>query len=57
MSFQPTNDNQIKGASNKSAPTKTDKLKNKQRVKAIHAKIKNTRQDLIHKFTTVTKMI
>ncbi len=25
---------------------------NKQRVKAIHAKIKNTRQDLIHKFTT-----
>ena len=24
---------------------------NKQRVKAIHAKIKNTRQDLIHKFT------
>ena len=24
----------------------------KQRVKAIHAKIKNTRQDLIHKFTT-----
>ena len=29
MSFQPTNDNQIKGAGNKSAPTKTDKLKNK----------------------------
>jgi len=26
--------------------------KNKQRVKAIHAKIKNTRRDLIHKFTT-----
>ena len=26
--------------------------KQKQRVKAIHAKIKNTRQDLIHKFTT-----
>ena len=26
--------------------------KNKQRVKAIHAKIKNTRLDLIHKFTT-----
>ncbi|ATR79734.1 IS200/IS605 family element transposase accessory protein TnpB (plasmid) [Moraxella osloensis] len=25
---------------------------NKQRVKAIHAKIKHTRQDLIHKFTT-----
>ena len=25
---------------------------NKQRVKAIHAKIKNTSQDLIHKFTT-----
>ena len=25
---------------------------NKNRVKAIHAKIKNTRQDLIHKFTT-----
>ncbi|WP_019673458.1 RNA-guided endonuclease InsQ/TnpB family protein [Psychrobacter lutiphocae] len=25
---------------------------NKKRVKAIHAKIKNTRQDLIHKFTT-----
>ncbi len=25
---------------------------NKERVKAIHAKIKNTRQDLIHKFTT-----
>ena len=25
---------------------------NKQRVKAIHAKIKNTRKDLIHKFTT-----
>ncbi|WP_199508999.1 MULTISPECIES: RNA-guided endonuclease InsQ/TnpB family protein, partial [unclassified Psychrobacter] len=28
------------------------KAKNKKRVKAIHAKIKNTRQDLIHKFTT-----
>lgn len=28
------------------------RAKNKQRVKAIHAKIKNTRQDLIHKFTT-----
>ena len=27
------------------------RAKNKQRVKAIHAKIKNTRQDLIHKFT------
>jgi len=26
--------------------------KNKKRAKAIHAKIKNTRQDLIHKFTT-----
>ncbi len=25
---------------------------NKKRIKAIHAKIKNTRQDLIHKFTT-----
>ena len=28
------------------------RAKNKQRVKAIHAKIKNTRNDLIHKFTT-----
>ncbi len=28
------------------------RAKNKQRVKAIHTKIKNTRQDLIHKFTT-----
>ena len=28
------------------------RAKNKKRVKAIHAKIKNTRQDLIHKFTT-----
>ena len=28
------------------------RAKNKQRVKAIHAKIKNTRLDLIHKFTT-----
>ena len=28
------------------------RAKNKQSVKAIHAKIKNTRQDLIHKFTT-----
>ena len=28
------------------------RAKNKQHVKAIHAKIKNTRQDLIHKFTT-----
>ena len=28
------------------------RAKNKQRVKAIHAKIKHTRQDLIHKFTT-----
>ena len=28
------------------------RTKNKQRVKAIHAKIKNTRLDLIHKFTT-----
>ena len=28
------------------------RAKDKQRVKAIHAKIKNTRQDLIHKFTT-----
>ncbi len=28
------------------------RAKNKRRVKAIHAKIKNTRQDLIHKFTT-----
>lgn len=28
------------------------RAKNKHRVKAIHAKIKNTRQDLIHKFTT-----
>ncbi len=28
------------------------RAKNKQYVKAIHAKIKNTRQDLIHKFTT-----
>ncbi|MGP5360361.1 RNA-guided endonuclease InsQ/TnpB family protein, partial [Psychrobacter celer] len=28
------------------------RAKNKQRVKAIHAKIKNTRQDLIHKFTS-----
>ncbi|MBP6342133.1 MAG: transposase, partial [Moraxella sp.] len=27
------------------------RAKNKQRVKAIHAKIKHTRQDLIHKFT------
>jgi len=27
------------------------RAKNKNRVKAIHAKIKNTRQDLIHKFT------
>ena len=27
------------------------RAKNKKRVKAIHAKIKNTRQDLIHKFT------
>ena len=28
------------------------RAKNKKRVKAIHAKIRNTRQDLIHKFTT-----
>ncbi|GAB2633874.1 RNA-guided endonuclease InsQ/TnpB family protein [Psychrobacter pocilloporae] len=28
------------------------RAKNKKRVKAIHAKVKNTRQDLIHKFTT-----
>lgn len=28
------------------------RAKNKQRIKAIHAKIKNTRKDLIHKFTT-----
>ena len=28
------------------------RAKNKQRVKAMHAKIKHTRQDLIHKFTT-----
>lgn len=28
------------------------RAKKKQRVKAIHAKIKNTRQDLIHKFTS-----
>ncbi|WP_201535747.1 RNA-guided endonuclease InsQ/TnpB family protein [Psychrobacter ciconiae] len=28
------------------------RAKNKQRAQAIHAKIKNTRQDLIHKFTT-----
>ena len=28
------------------------RAKNKQRARAIHAKIKNTRQDLIHKFTT-----
>ena len=28
------------------------RAKNKKRVKAIHAKIKNTRTDLIHKFTT-----
>ena len=28
------------------------RAKNKKRVKAIHAKIKHTRQDLIHKFTT-----
>ena len=28
------------------------RAKNKKRVKAIHAKIKNTRQDLIHKFTS-----
>lgn len=28
------------------------RAKNKQRIKAIHAKIKNTRLDLIHKFTT-----
>ena len=28
------------------------RARNKQRVKAIHAKIKHTRQDLIHKFTT-----
>ncbi|VXB36517.1 transposase [Enhydrobacter sp. 8BJ] len=28
------------------------RAKNKRRVKAIHAKIKHTRQDLIHKFTT-----
>ena len=28
------------------------RAKNKKRVKAIHAKIKNTRLDLIHKFTT-----
>ena len=28
------------------------RAQNKKRVKAIHAKIKNTRQDLIHKFTT-----
>ena len=28
------------------------RAKNKQHVKAIHAKIKHTRQDLIHKFTT-----
>ena len=28
------------------------RAKNKKRVKAIHAKIKNTRYDLIHKFTT-----
>lgn len=28
------------------------RAKNKKRIKAIHAKIKNTRQDLIHKFTT-----
>ena len=28
------------------------RAKNKQRVKVIHAKIKHTRQDLIHKFTT-----
>jgi len=30
----------------------TQRAKNKKRVKAIHAKIKNTRQDLIHKFTS-----
>jgi len=28
------------------------RAKNKNRVKAVHAKIKNTRLDLIHKFTT-----
>ena len=28
------------------------RAKNKKRIKAIHAKIKNTRQDLIHQFTT-----
>ena len=28
------------------------RAKNKKRAKAIHAKIKNTRQDIIHKFTT-----
>lgn len=28
------------------------RARNKKRVRAIHAKIKNTRQDLIHKFTT-----
>ena len=28
------------------------RAKNKKRVKAIHAKIKNTRLDLIHEFTT-----
>ena len=28
------------------------KIPHKKRVKAIHAKIKHTRQDLIHKFTT-----
>ena len=28
------------------------RAKNKKRVRAIHAKIKNTRQDLIHKFTS-----
>ncbi|MBO1532111.1 transposase, partial [Psychrobacter sp. F1192] len=28
------------------------RAKNKKRVKAIHAKIKNTRQDMIHKFTS-----
>ena len=30
---------------------KAQRAKNKQRVKAIHAKIKNTRKDAIHKFT------
>lgn len=33
-------------------PAVAQKAKNKQCFKAIHAKIKNTRQDLIYKFTT-----